>query len=63
VARRSGSTPRKNDSSARVLTTAAAADLIRATLITKRWAHPWRITAAAEGNAPEPFFPLSPIAA
>src|SRR6187455_3218646 len=63
----SGSSPRKNGSSARVLTMTAAADLIRPTVnivsITRWPVRQWRITATADRAAPEPFYPLSRVAA
>jgi hypothetical protein len=64
---RSGSSPRKNGSSARLLTMTAAADLIRPTVnivsITGWPVRQWRIGAAADRTAPEPFCPLSRVAA
>jgi hypothetical protein len=60
TALRSGSTPRKNDSSARVLTVSAAAELLRWSVkigsTASCSARLCRISAAAERNAPEPFF-------
>jgi hypothetical protein len=57
---RSGSPARKNDSSAGVLTMTAAAVLIRATVkhrvYNEAWVRQWRITAAADRTAPEPFY-------
>ena len=53
-------------SSACALTMTAAADLIRATVnnrsTTRDWMRQWRITAAADGTASEPFF-LTRVAA
>ena len=64
---RSGSSPRRNGSSARVLTMTAAADLIRPTVnivsITMWPVRQWRITAAADRTAPEPLYLLSRVAA
>ena len=60
-----GPSSRENGSSARALTMAAPADVIRAT-VSNRVDHPvrhWRITATADGAAPEPFCPLSRVAA